>query len=344
MARTTSLAEIEHDSTKSLARSLQSGNLNFLMGAGASVPAIPAAGNIEQEIVSLLEAGDEQAARSRTFEFLSSVQEPTNRLIADEVDDDLARSIEQYQRFLNHLELLLFERRTTLLPRQASVFTTNYDMLLEKASEAHRSLRLNDGFTRVSSLDPKMEFSSQNFFSTFYATGNLYDYKVELPSINLIKLHGSLSWENNEAGLVLGPSARQLPAIDRPEQVESFIEGCSIVLPGAGKYRTTLMEQTYYELLRIFANELDRENSLLLSLGFSFRDDHIRHIVRRSLKNPTLRIMSFAHQQSDVAYLAEEFKGYDNFIIVAPEEDSSINFGHFNGLLGDVLSKRERPE
>ncbi len=49
------------------------------------------------------------------------------------------------------------------------------------------------------------------------------------------------------------------------------------------------MDSTYYELLRIYNNELDREGTLLVSFGFSFGDKHILDITRRALKNPTLR-------------------------------------------------------
>jgi len=66
---------------KSLARSLQSGRINFLIGSGASLPAIPAAGLVEQEIAALIAAEELDEARTKTYEFLSAIQGPTNALI-----------------------------------------------------------------------------------------------------------------------------------------------------------------------------------------------------------------------------------------------------------------------
>jgi hypothetical protein len=45
MARTIEIAGTDSDFSKSLARSFQSGRINFLIGSGASFPAIPIAGD-----------------------------------------------------------------------------------------------------------------------------------------------------------------------------------------------------------------------------------------------------------------------------------------------------------
>ena len=59
------------------------------------------------------------------------------------------------------------------------------------------------------------------------------------------------------------------------------------------------MDSTYYELLRIYNNELDREGTLLVSFGFSFGDSHILGITKRALKNPTLKLVAFAFNDTD---------------------------------------------
>ena len=41
-----------------------------------------------------------------------------------------------------------------------------------------------------------------------------------------------------------------------------------VVNPVKKKFEETVLEQSYYDLLRIFANELDRNNALLLVFGF----------------------------------------------------------------------------
>jgi hypothetical protein len=82
MARVFNHDTAAEDIRKNLARSFQSGNVNFLIGSGASYPAIPSAGAVEEEIAGLFEAGDGDAAYLKLYDFLATIQAPTNKLIA----------------------------------------------------------------------------------------------------------------------------------------------------------------------------------------------------------------------------------------------------------------------
>jgi len=194
MARVLRVDTDQETITKSLIRSFQSGHLNFMLGSGASLPAIPIAGAAEQEITALLEADNNVGAALRTFQLIATVQEPTNLLIRDTASAANTTTKDHYMRFLRVLETLLSDRHSNLLPRKANLFTTNYDLFIEAAAATLPGLTLNDGFIRTTSLDGKMEFSTKSLFNVTFNSGNLYSYRVELPCINLIKLHGSLSW------------------------------------------------------------------------------------------------------------------------------------------------------
>lgn len=345
MAHILNIEELDKDRHKALARSFQSGNVNFLIGSGASAPAIPVAGQIEQEIADLIEAGDEDNARLRMYNFLAGTQKPTNALITGDQHADNEETLAHYMTFLGIIQTILSERRTTLLPKQATIFTSNYDLFIEKASISYPALKLNDGFTRAPSLDNRMEYSSRNFFNTIYNTGNLYNYKVEIPCINLIKLHGSMSWRKDGDEIVFSVAVKELlPEEKTPGQIQGFNDGYAVVLPQTTKFRTTLMDSTYYELLRIYSNELDRENSLLVSFGFSFGDEHIREITRRALKNPTLRLIAFAYSDADRESFERIFGGHNNVEIVAPSEGAYINFTTFNDALRRFLPKASDTE
>jgi hypothetical protein len=331
-------ASAEDDLRRSFAKSFQSGHINFLIGSGASLPAIPAAGAVEQEIASLM-GKDLKAGRKRMSEFLSSIQEPTNRLIESKFDGATTASLEQYKDFLAAVEEILLRRRTTLLPRQVAVFSTNYDLLVEQASVSFASLTLNDGFARVRSLSNRMEFSSRNFFNTTYSTGNLYGYRAENPCINLIKVHGSLSWRKDKDDILFDVATKASPAANASaEEIEQFVDAYAVVLPQAAKFHTTLLDRTYYDLLRIFANELDRENALLVVFGFSFGDEHIRDIAVRALKNPTLRIVIVAYDQVATQRFSQTFAKHGNVEIVAPDVGAQVDFKKFNSILRSVLS------
>ena len=97
------------------------------------------------------------------------------------------------------------------------------------------------------------------------------------------------------------------------------------------------MDSTYYELLRIYANELDREGTLLVSFGFSFGDSHILDITKRALKNPTLKLVAFAFSDADRETFLKRFDGCNNVDIIAPGTLTNIDFARFNGVLRSVL-------
>src|SRR2546421_546503 len=127
MARVFDLDTAAEEIRKNLARSFQSANINFLIGSGASYPAVPSAGTVEEEIASLFEAGDEDAAYLKLYDFLATIQAPTNKLIEGLADTNNETVVGNYSGYLGIIETILSERRTSLLPKQATIFTTNYD-------------------------------------------------------------------------------------------------------------------------------------------------------------------------------------------------------------------------
>lgn len=339
MARVLEVAAFDEVLSKRLLRSFQSGNITFLIGSGASLPAIPVAGPIESQIADLLAKNEEQKAYAMMCDFLMSIQAPTNKLIRGEQDAAIDQTIGAYETFLRLVEEILLARRTNLLPRQVTIFSTNYDLFVERASAACPTLILNDGFARAPGFGFEMNFSSMNFSRSVYNTGNLYEYKVEIPSVNLIKLHGSLTWAKSQSGIRFRGGEKELPDGD-PAATQKFVDGFAVVLPQAAKFRETLMDRTYYDLLRIYANALDRENTVLIVFGFSFGDEHIRDITTRALKNPTLRLMVFAYNSADRDRYVALFEPYSNVEVISGEEN--LTFDKFNAALRHVLHEPEK--
>ena len=338
MARVFDLAAQAEDVSKMLARSFQSGHINFLIGSGASFPAILSAGNVEKEIAALFEAGNEEAAYLKLYDFLLTIQLPTNKLIAGLVDTNNDLTLSYYVDYLGIVELILGERRTSLLPKQATIFTTNYDLFIEKASIPYSAMRLNDGFVRVPSLTGRSEYSSRTFFTTTSSAANLYNYKVDVPCINLLKIHGSLSWTKDADDIVFAVnSVPPLPPTKTPISVKAFVDKYAVVLPETRKFHTTLMDNPYYEILRLYANELDREGVLLVAFGFSFGDKHILDITKRGLKNPTMKLIIFAFEDKDRDHFMKAFDGYNNVDVITPGTHVRTDFPRFNDTLRSVL-------
>jgi hypothetical protein len=115
-----------------------------------------------------------------------------------------------------------------------------------------------------------------------------------------------------------------------------------IVNPDKRKFASTVMNETYYELIRRFANELEKENSVLLVHGFSFRDEHLRDLVLRAARtNPTLLVIVFCFSRSDRSSYEQLLPDTEvkngNILLVAPSEPGSDENERFATL--DVIEK-----
>lgn len=327
-----------------LFRAIQSSHLNFLIGSGASALAISPAGQIEQEIAELVAQDKQNEALAKTLTFLKEFVDPTRQLLDGATSQAVSDTLRHYTEFVQTIDLILGERKTNLLPKQATVFTTNYDLFLERAAEDCPTILLNDGFNRTPSLSGTYKYASERLFDAAYHTGNHYDYTVELPSLNLVKLHGSLNWAKLDGDIKLqlcDLTALSAVNVKEKKAADHLLEKLAIILPTRRKFSQTLLERIYYDLLRIFANVLEREGSLLLAFGFSFADEHIEDIVRRALRNPTLKLIVFCFTPADVEAQLARFSSYNNVSVVIPSQEIPLSFRDFNKLLHEAVFARE---
>jgi len=346
MARTLDIDQgAERDALRTLLwKAIQSANLNFIIGSGCSTPAIPPLGNIEKQVQAKLAANQLDEADRILFDYLCPFIDSVEQLTGT-IDEHHAGVLNDYGSFLGVIAEILFERKNNILPKQATIFTTNYDLFIEKASESFAGrLKLNDGFARNPSLGSRFPFSTGEFFNSVFNNGNLFNYRVELPSVNLVKLHGSLSWASEEDNIVfsvahLAGLKQEMAKTGRDGDIEAIrqLNGkFSVILPNEEKFRDTLLKHFYYDLLRVYANELDKENTLLIAEGFSFEDKHLLEITSRALRNPTLRLVVFSYRSDEVAHYAAKFASYGNVDIVHSESEE-ISFGTFVSILRAAL-------
>ena len=107
-----------------------------------------------------------------------------------------------------------------------------------------------------------------------------------------------------------------------------------VVNPAKKKFEETVLEQSYYDLLRIFANELDRNNALLLVFGFSFADEHIRELTKRAARsNPKLLIIISCYHREDAEIYRSYFPDMDNVFYLIPEEGATISLGELTEVI-----------
>lgn len=273
-------------------------------------------------------------------------------------------TLESYITFFKTINQLILLRRNKLLSKQVNIFTTNIDIFLEKAIE-QVGLEFNDGFGK--GFKPKYDLS--NFKKSIFQKSLHFDNSSEIPVFNILKIHGSLTWKRESQNIYFDSTLEQIqkvkatPKSDLMEvltnnmgtnkkddltslisklptstidkaKFASFLEEydkLSIVNPTKGKFQQTVIDQKYYDLLRIYANELERENTLLFVMGFSFADEHIRDLtIRVANSNPTLMIYIFAYT-SDAKKELEQTLDIENnvknknIVIMSPTQNEQEN-------------------
>ncbi|EAC2415778.1 hypothetical protein ACH07_15340, partial [Listeria monocytogenes] len=97
---------------------------------------------------------------------------------------------------------------------------------------------------------------------------------------NLYKIHGSISWKKSED---------KIYEISMKEIDKSSLENV-MIYPTPLKDRSTLMVP-YTDLMRSFQDNLTQKNSVLITLGYSFGDDHINRIILNNLSIPSFRLI-----------------------------------------------------
>lgn len=357
---------------------VQDGNLNFLLGSGLSRPFLATLGDIEILLTECegasIDEGTRKILRASLYRsyFIEVIQK---NLLVRNSDPSSDSVLGEYATFLRIWNAILLHRKNTLLGKEINLFTTNIDIFLEMAFD-NLCLECNDGFNGRF----KPQFSPSNFKKSRFKKGLYYDKTSELPVFNLVKLHGSLSWYfANDLILFshdlahISEVGKALPApgvcIDVPARatfadlvasvksptpdpsLDPFLEAYEklliVVNPTKEKFRHTLLNHTYYDLLRMFSNELEKENSALFVLGFSFADEHIREIALRAANsNPTLIVYILTHTSASAEGLADRLGATNiknrNIEIVGPEQEKNPAGGLVDSFSYDFAAINER--
>ena len=150
------------------------------------------------------------------------------------------------------------------------IFTTNYDLLIERALE-HEQLPFFDGF--VGSHEP------------FFHVDCIEDEKFLPPKdwARLWKIHGSVNW--------------QIKTINGRNTIirKDVTESGEMILPSHRKYDES-RKQPYTALLDRLSKIINNEHSLLITCGYSFGDQHINSIIFSALENrPTSNVISLQY-------------------------------------------------
>lgn len=283
-------------------------------------------------------------------------------------------NLDNYKSFLITL-LGLLERRKDL-NRKINIFTTNYDGCLAHSADnilmkGSHDFVVNDGTSGFH----KKHLHAKNFSTFQCQTGIFERTNYGIPQLNIIHLHGSVYWSkssekievkyNNEFSNILNPIVTNkikkfstylmseggittgIPIVSFSRaQVERFwtdYNKLPIVNPTKWKFYETVFEEHYYQMLRLLSYELEKPNSILITFGFSFADEHVLNLVQRSLSNPQLQTFICCFSQKEAEALSEEFRIWKNVIIIGPPDGEKLNFTNFNKYIFSLKPEKYVP-
>ncbi len=144
------------------------------------------------------------------------------------------------------------------------VFTTNYDLLTEQALEATR-VPTFDGFVGAHAPFFDNRAIDQDVLPTRWC--------------RVWKLHGSINWQLRDGGNVvrIAPTTGQVGRVIHPSHL---------------KYDES-RRMPYLALIDRFRAFLRKPSAVLVTSGFSFRDEHINEVISQALyANPSLIVFA----------------------------------------------------
>lgn len=164
-------------------------------------------------------------------------------------------------------------RRSPKLPR-TQVFTTNYDMAFETAASATRTMMV-DGFSWSGTPTFDGSWFDVDFVRKLPGRAAVAEQNV----VHLLKLHGSVDWDQQ--------GSRVVKAHGQPEQPV-------LIYPAQNKYQLSY-RQPYQEMMARLQMALRQPSVGLLVIGYGFHDDHINAPIESAIRsNVNLKMAAVA--------------------------------------------------
>lgn len=307
---------------KELKEIIQSGHINLLIGSGCSCDYLSTLKDIENRMNDPISC--EPAQKDYYKIIIRSLAVLDESLIVDDSDKiELAKTKQNYDAFLSFWANTISSRSLHIVNKQVNIFTTNIDMFMEDSCE-RLGIPYNDGFVgqinrcfNVSNFNRIQKYKSLQFDNTSY-----------IPLFSIIKLHGSNSWQTKNNSIVYSNGSHIPKNLEEKSgtEFEDEYKKIAVINPTAEKHFETVLDINYASLLRKFTLELEKENSVLLIVGISLADKHIKNLLYGVMKsNPTLIVIYFSYDTYDNNIDSLEEKLNSNMYIIS----SDINFSFY---------------
>jgi len=168
--------------------------------------------------------------------------------------------------------------------RRPKIFTTNNDILIEKAMDEMGIMYL-DGFIGTT----RRTFRPECYNYDFYFPSTSTEGKVHRVNqvIHFYKIHGSINWITSfdSPGNIYGIETKDIKTIEKEDKY-----GDVMIYPTPLKNEFTL-DFPYSELFRHFADAVTQPQSVLITIGYSFADKHVNRIIYQALTIPSFTLL-----------------------------------------------------
>ncbi|WP_347069854.1 SIR2 family protein [Flavobacterium sp. WV_118_3] len=193
------------------------------------------------------------------------------------LDDQI---LDVYQSFYRKLSL-----RDSNLPKP-NIFTTNYDLYSEKAMD-ELGITYTNGFSGFI----KRYFNPSIFNYALAEQMDISSFKWSVIDsfIYLFKIHGSVNWVEVE-------ETNKLFKIEELQNTDfEYLKSKKhnfMIYPSPIKQNASL-GSPYSDLFREFQKRITQNQSILITMGYSFSDEHINNLIYQALTIPTFRLVIF---------------------------------------------------
>lgn len=250
--------------------------------------------------------------------------------------DDKDEHLKENRYYYHELFLKKLLQRPNNLKR-ANLFTTNYDLAFDYALD-NLGIHYIDGFSGVHNRC----FRPEVYDYDIYYPGQSVSGKVHRAEkvLRYYKLHGSLSWISEEESISNPYGIKEITNSNFELDVTQQL----MIYPCVSK-KTFTLDLPYSELFRHFSQAIIQPQSVLITLGYSFYDEHINDIIYQALTLPsfTLIIVNYADKKGQNEYIERLKKLEDHRIIIFDEDNKTTStfIGFVKNVMPDFYEEEE---
>ena len=217
--------------------------------------------------------------------------------------------------------------RNPNLPKP-NIFTTNYDLYSEKALDNIGILYTN-GF----SGGINKYFNPTIFNYAFAERMDLSQSKWNIIDnfIYLYKIHGSVNWIEDDSTMNKLFKIREIQDVS----FDSLKDKETIMIYPSPTKQNASLGSPYSDLFREFQKKLMQNNNVLITMGYSFSDEHINNLIYQAFTIPSFRLISFVEKNDNINKLIS--LDDPRIWIIGGEMADKSNLHYFNQIVNKLF-------